>query len=326
MTVPHNAEQMGTGPNSPLEPRRTLVLGTSPMARELAQAYQRLGNETQTGTVSQAREFRPQLIATTGDSPDTLAEVAAVAEETGAEVAPSVSACHHTADRLAVRKQASEELGLPTLEYEFASTPQEMQDAVERIGYPCVVKAPTSNDGEGFSFVRSSGDLAVAWSNADRGVGQGAVVERFIDFDFECTILAARSIDPNTGELATWFCEPIGTRHREGRLVAAPGCALSPSVRVGADREGVQALDAVDQPGLPQRVERAVDGLRPAQAGRFEPRQDLVGGQRLAGGRAQHAENEVLVARPPGLHGSSTIAAAACLPEVSDGRIAAQRA
>ena len=92
MTVPHNAEQMGTGPNSPLEPRRTLVLGTSPMTRELAQAYQRLGNEIQTGTVSQAREFRPQLIATTGDSPDALAEVAAVAEETGAEVAPSVSA------------------------------------------------------------------------------------------------------------------------------------------------------------------------------------------------------------------------------------------
>ena len=221
MTVPHNAEQMGTGPNSPLEPRRTLVLGTSPMTRELAQAYQRLGNETQTGTVSQAREFRPQLIATTGDSPNTLAEVAAVAEETGAEVAPSVSACHHTADRLAVRKQASEELGLPTLDYEFASTPQEMQDAIERIGYPCVVKAPTSNDGEGFSFVRSSGDLAVAWSNADRGVGQGAVVERFIDFDFECTILAARSIDPETGQLATWFCEPIGTHHREGRLVEA---------------------------------------------------------------------------------------------------------
>lgn len=217
MTVPHSAEHTA----EPSRARRALVLGTSPMALELEQAYRRLGFDTRTGLASVADEFRPGIIVTTGDASDTIGDVEAAAERVGATVAPSVDACRHTADRMAVRAQASEELGLPTLDYQFARTPQEMQDAIERIGYPCVVKSPTSNDGEGFSFVRSDADLADAWRSADRGVGQGAVVERYIDFDFEVTILAARSIDPKTGQLATWFCEPIGTRHRDGKLVEA---------------------------------------------------------------------------------------------------------
>lgn len=239
MTVPHSAEHpsehsaddTGAIPTvsaapatseEPLEmPRRALILGESPMAFELEQAYLRLGFDTRTGAANVADEFRPGIIVTTGDASDTIGDVEAAAERVGATVAPSVDACRHTADRMAVRTQASEELGLPTLDYQFARTPQEMQDAIERIGYPCVVKSPTSNDGEGFSFVRSDADLADAWRNADRGVGQGAVVERYIDFDFEVTILAARSIDPKTGQLATWFCEPIGTRHRDGKLVEA---------------------------------------------------------------------------------------------------------
>ena len=209
MTVPSSAQ------------RRALILGTSPMARELEQAYQRLGFETQIGAVSLADQFHPDIIVTTGDSPDTLEEVEVAAEAAGAAVAPSTSACRRTADRMAVRTQASEELGLPTLDCEFVTTPQEMQDAVERLGFPCVVKSPKSRDGQGFSTVYSNADLAEAWSIASEGEGDGVVVERYIDFDFEATILAARSIDPNTGELATWFCEPIGTRHREGKLVEA---------------------------------------------------------------------------------------------------------
>lgn len=239
MTVPHPAERAGqpsvedTGiqisdpigapagnsPDPAEMPRRALILGTSAMALDLEQAYKRLGFETRVGAAAIAEEFRPGIMVTSGDAEDTIDEVEAIALRTGAIVAPSVEACRHTADRMAVRTQANEELGLPALDYEFAGTPQEMQDAVERIGYPCVVKAPTSKDGEGFSFVHSEADLADAWRVADRGLGQGAVVERFIDFDFEVTILAARSIDPETGQLATWFCEPIGTRHREGRLV-----------------------------------------------------------------------------------------------------------
>ena len=200
-------------------PRRALILGESAMALDLEQAYKRMGFDTRIGAASIAEAFYPGIIVTSGDAEDTIETVEEVSQRVGAVVAPSVEACRHTADRMAVRKQANEELGLPTLDYEFAATPQEMHDAVERIGYPCVVKAPTSKDGEGFSFVHSDADLADAWRAADRGLGQGAVVERFIDFDFEVTILAARSIDPSTGELATWFCEPIGTRHRDGKLV-----------------------------------------------------------------------------------------------------------
>ena len=250
MTVPHSAEHpserpagANTGPNAghsaedtgaiptvndtarapseepPEMPRRALILGESAMALDLEQAYKRMGFDTRIGAASIAEVFYPGIIVTSGDAEDTIETVEEISERVGAVVAPSVDACRHTADRMAVRKQANEELGLPTLDYEFVATPQEMHDAVERIGYPCVVKAPTSKDGEGFSFVHSDADLADAWRAADRGLGQGAVVERYIDFDFEATILAARSIDPSTGELATWFCEPIGTRHREGRLV-----------------------------------------------------------------------------------------------------------
>ena len=210
-----------TDANPAESPRRALILGTSPIAFELEQAYRRLGFVTRTGAASDADEFRPEIIVTTGEASDAIGDVEAAAERVGAAVAPSVDACRRTADRMAVRIHANEELGLPTLDDEFASTPQEMQDAVERIGYPCVVKSPTFNDGEGFSLVRSDADLADAWRAADRGEGQGAVVERYIDFDFEVTILAARSIDPQTGQLATWFCEPIGTRHRDGKLVEA---------------------------------------------------------------------------------------------------------
>ena len=237
MTVPHSAEHptdhsaddtgaIPTVPAAPATseepaemPRRALILGESAMALDLEQAYKRMGFDTRIGAASIAEAFYPGIIVTSGDAEDTIETVEEVSQRVGAVVAPSVEACRHTADRMAVRKQANEELGLPTLDYEFSATPQEMHDAVERIGYPCVVKAPTSKDGEGFSFVHSDADLADAWRAADRGLGQGAVVERFIDFDFEVTILAARSIDPETGELATWFCEPIGTRHREGRLV-----------------------------------------------------------------------------------------------------------
>ena len=237
MTVPHSAEHpaehsaddtgaIPTVPAAPATseepaemPRRALILGESAMALDLEQAYKRMGFDTRIGAASIAEAFYPGIIVTSGDAEDTIETVQEISERVGAVVAPSVEACRHTADRMAVRKQANEELGLPVLDYEFAATPQEMHDAVERIGYPCVVKAPTSKDGEGFSFVHSDADLADAWRAADRGMGQGAVVERFIDFDFEVTILAARSIDPSTGELATWFCEPIGTRHREGRLV-----------------------------------------------------------------------------------------------------------
>ena len=249
MTVPHSAEHPSerpagpnTGPNAdhsaddtgaiptvpatpatseepPEMPRRALILGESAMALDLEQAYKRLGFDTRIGAASIAEAFYPGIIVTSGDAEDTIETVEEVSQRVGAVVAPSVEGCRHTADRMAVRKQANEELGLPTLDYEFAATPQEMHDAVERIGYPCVVKAPTSKAGEGFSFVHSDADLADAWRAADRGLGQGAVVERYIDFDFEATILAARSIDPSTGELATWFCEPIGTRHRDGKLV-----------------------------------------------------------------------------------------------------------
>ena len=167
MTVPHSAEHHSEHPSEPSAddtgaiptvndtarvpgeepaemPRRALILGESAMALDLEQAYKRMGFDTRIGAASIAEVFYPGIMVTSGDAEDTIETVQEISERVGAVVAPSVDACRHTADRMAVRKQANEELGLPTLDCEFAATPQEMHDAVERIGYPCVVKAPVS--------------------------------------------------------------------------------------------------------------------------------------------------------------------------------------
>lgn len=142
------------------------------------------------------------------------------AEETTAAVVPTARACELTVSKEGIRTIASEELGLPTTAYRFADTREEYLAAFEELGYPCVVKPEAATSGRGHSLVNSAEEVEAAWLHAHRASGVGSVVvERFVDFDYEATILVVRSIDPATGELATWFCEPIGTRHAGGDLV-----------------------------------------------------------------------------------------------------------
>ena len=93
---------------------------------------------------------------------------------------------------------------------------------MEDIGLPCVVKPVMSSSGKGQSTVRTASDVDAAWDYAMSGgrVSSGRViVEGFVDFDYEITLLTVRSIDPATGEPATWFCEPIGHRQVDGDYV-----------------------------------------------------------------------------------------------------------
>ncbi len=134
---------------------------------------------------------------------DTLAQL----ESEGYTVIPSARATQLTMNREGIRRLAAETLGLTTSPYAFAQTLAEFEQAVAIIGLPCVVKPIMSSSGKGQSVVRHADQLASAWQYAQEGgrAGQGKViVEGFVDFDYEITLLTVRHRD------GTAFCEPIG--------------------------------------------------------------------------------------------------------------------
>jgi phosphoribosylglycinamide formyltransferase 2 len=133
-----------------------------------------------------------------------------------AVVIPTARAAQLTMNREGIRRLAAETLGLPTSPYAFADSFAELQAAVEisatGIGFPCVVKPVMSSSGKGQSVLRSAADIQTAWDYAQAGgrVGAGRViVEGFINFDYEITLLTVRAVGAS-GEIETHFCEPIG--------------------------------------------------------------------------------------------------------------------
>ena len=110
-------------------------------------------------------------------------------------------------NREGIRRLAAEELGLPTSTYRFANTREEFEKAVEEVGIPCVVKPVMSSSGHGQSTIKSAADIEPAWKEAQEGGRAGAgrvIVEGFVKFDYEITLLTVRSLSGTT------FCEPIG--------------------------------------------------------------------------------------------------------------------
>jgi phosphoribosylglycinamide formyltransferase 2 len=134
-------------------------------------------------------------------------------EERGFNVVPSARATILTMNRDRIRDVAAGELGLPTSTYLYAETLEEMRDAVARVGVPCVVKPVMSSSGKGQSTVKSLDGADAAWEYAVagmRGDRKRVIVEAFIDFDYEITLLTIRTKD------GVLFCEPIGHRQERG--------------------------------------------------------------------------------------------------------------
>lgn len=134
-------------------------------------------------------------------------------ESQGLRVIPTARATQLTMDREGIRRLAAEQLKLPTSRYVFADCFEDYQAAVEAIGLPCVVKPLMSSSGKGQSLVRNSNDVQRAWDYAQLGgrAGRGRViVEAFVPFDFEITLLTVRHHG------GTSFCEPIGHFQEEG--------------------------------------------------------------------------------------------------------------
>ena len=140
---------------------------------------------------------------------DTLAEL----EREGFTIIPTAKATQLTMNREGIRRLAAEELGLKTSTYRFAQTEKEYLEAVSDIGLPCVIKPIMSSSGKGQSLLKTEADIDAAWHYAQEGgrAGKGKVIiEGFVDFDFEITLLTVRHRD------GTSFCAPIGHRQEGG--------------------------------------------------------------------------------------------------------------
>ncbi len=229
---------------TPLSPSalRVMLLGAGELGKEVIIALQRLGVEviavdryenapghqvahrahvismTDGAALRQlVEQEKPHLIVPEIEAiaTDMLVEI----EQEGlAEVIPTARAAKLTMNREGIRRLAAEELGLPTSPYQFADSLAELQAAIDgangqtAIGYPCIVKPTMSSSGKGQSLLRGPDDVRKAWDYAASGgrVNQGRViVEGFIDFDYEITLLTVRACNA-AGEVVTHFCEPIG--------------------------------------------------------------------------------------------------------------------
>ena len=156
--------------------------------------------------------------------------------------------------RCAPYRLAAEELGLATSPYAFADTLAELQSAIDAgIGYPCVIKPVMSSSGKGQSVIRSAEDVRAAWDYAATGgrVQQGRViVEGFIDFDYEITLLTVRARSER-GDTDTFFCEPVGHRQVSGDYVESwQPHAMSPLALERAQTMAAEVTTALGGRGL----------------------------------------------------------------------------
>lgn len=252
---------------TPLSPSatRVMLLGSGELGKEVLIALQRLGVETiavdrydnapgqqvahhaHTIAMSDPQALRalierekPMLVVPEIEAIATP-ELQALEAEGVVRVIPTARAARLTMDREGIRRLAAETLGLPTSPYQFCDSLAELQAAIDGgIGYPCIVKPVMSSSGKGQSKINTPADVAAAWDYAMQGgrVAHGRViVEGFIDFDYEITLLTVRARNAQ-GAIDTHFCAPIGHRQVEGDYVESwqphpmPTAALAEAERI----------------------------------------------------------------------------------------------
>lgn len=137
------------------------------------------------------------------------------AEKRGFHVIPNAEAVNKTMNRKNIRVFASEELGLKTSAYRFVTTLEGLSEAAEHIGFPCVIKPVMSSSGHGQSIAKTADDIALSWEIAKeaRGDASELIVEAFVPFDYEITLLTVRN------ETGTTFCDPIGHIQKDGDFI-----------------------------------------------------------------------------------------------------------
>lgn len=175
-------------------------------------------------------------------------EVLRAYEDRGFAVVPSARAAMLTMNRDRIRDVAASDLGLPTSKYRYAETLEEMRAAVAEIGTPCVVKPVMSSSGKGQSTVKSADGADAAWDYAVAGMrGDRArvIVEQFVDFDYEITLLTVRTRD------GVKFCPPIGHRQERGDYQESwQPAAMSPAAIAAAEAQAKAVVDDLGGYGL----------------------------------------------------------------------------
>ena len=215
---------------------RVLLLGSGELGKEIAIECQRLGleviacdrypNAPAMQVAHRCHVFDmldsqalAQVIAQ--EKPDYIVpEIEAIAttklvelEQQGLTVVPTAKATQLTMNREGIRRLAAEQLSLPTSNYQFVDSYEQFVIAVEQIGLPCVCKPVMSSSGKGQSVLKNPEDIESAWDYAQQGGRSGAgrvIVEGFVDFDYEITLLTVRASD------GVHFCAPIGHRQEDG--------------------------------------------------------------------------------------------------------------
>jgi|TARA_B110000438_G_scaffold295891_1_gene339693 phosphoribosylglycinamide formyltransferase 2 len=215
---------------------RVLMLGSGELGKEVVIELQRLGVEViacdryENAPAMQVADRSYAFSMLDGDAlrkiieeekPDYIVpEIEAIATDTlieleneGHTVIPTARAASLTMNREGIRRLAAEELDIATSFFKFAETKEEYLDAIKEVGIPCVIKPIMSSSGKGQSTVKSEVDVESSWEYAQAGGRAGAgkvIVEGFVDFDYEITLLTVRHVD------GVSFCEPIGHRQEDG--------------------------------------------------------------------------------------------------------------
>lgn len=222
-------------PFTPVE-KKAVLCGSGELGKEIAIELERYGvhvvavDKYANAPAMQVAQSSHVLSMLDGDAlakmieeenPDlVIPEVEAIAtqklielEKKGYTVIPTANATYLTMNREGIRRLAAEELGIPTSRYEFAQTEDEFRAAVGRIGFPCVVKPVMSSSGHGQSVVRNESQVAEAWKISQEGGRAGGgkvIVEGFVDFDYEITLLTVRHC------AGTTFLKPVGHHQVDG--------------------------------------------------------------------------------------------------------------
>ncbi|RJX38503.1 formate-dependent phosphoribosylglycinamide formyltransferase [Paenibacillus pinisoli] len=219
--------------------RKVLLLGSGELGKEVVMEAQRLGVETiavdryANAPAMQVahRSYVVDMLDGEGirriieaEKPDYIVpEIEAIATETllaleseGHHVIPTARAARLTMDREGIRRLAAETLGLPTAPYRFADTLEELREAADALGYPCVIKPIMSSSGKGQSVCRSEAELESCWNYAmegGRAKKSRIIVEGFVTFESEITLLTIRSVN------GTSYCAPIGHVQKDGDYI-----------------------------------------------------------------------------------------------------------
>ncbi len=253
-------------------PKKLMLLGSGELGKEFAIAAQRLGNHViaidryaHAPAMQVADEFEVISMLSAEDlervvtkhQPDyIIPEIEAIRteklaefEQRGITVIPTAKATHYTMNRDRIRELAHQELGVRTAKYSYATTLTELQAAATEIGFPNVIKPVMSSSGKGQSVVHNLAEVETAWNYAidgSRGDSQKVIIEEFINFEIEITLLTIKQWNA-----PTIFCPPIGHRQERGDYQESwQPAEISPDQILVAQEIATKVTDALGGAGI----------------------------------------------------------------------------